>query len=120
MSQVTWLYSDKNGMDYEINIYHGDESGHLLIYINDKIMQIDFGIFNSRNYTFMIDEVFFELSVKAAHGEFEYSLSGDGSALDKKLKIKNLPKSKTVHTVTLALFLLAFLLLFILLYFLIF
>jgi hypothetical protein len=120
MSQSTWLYSDKNGTDYEINIYHGDESGHILIYVNDKIMQIDFGIFNAQNYTFLIDDVLFELSVYAAPDGFEYRLSGDGAPLENKLNIKNLPTDKKEYTGTLAIFLLGFLLLLILLYFLIF
>ena len=120
MSQVTWLYSDINGMDYEINIYHGDESGHILIYINDKIMQIDFGVFNSQKYTFLIDEVLFELSIDTTPGGVEYRLSGDGSPLENKPTARDFPHPKSKHTGILVIFVLAFLLLLLLLYLIIF
>ncbi|MGK0389782.1 MAG: hypothetical protein ACI94Y_002527 [Maribacter sp.] len=42
---------------------HGDGSGNLMIYYNDKIMVIDFKVFESKSYKFFIDEKLCEIFI---------------------------------------------------------
>lgn len=76
MSQVHWIYKDKNNRCHEVSIYHGDTSGHVLLYCNTSIVKIDFGVHDSKNYAFMIDDQLFQLDVlKKSKNKFEYQLS---------------------------------------------
>lgn len=42
---------------------HGGDSGNLMIYYNDKIMVIDFKVFESKSYKFFIDEKLCEIFI---------------------------------------------------------
>ncbi len=71
--QRGWSYLDHQGRHHKIGIYHGDSSGHLLIYCDLKIVKIDFGVKEARNYSFFIEEELCELQVKQdRQGAFSY------------------------------------------------
>ena len=50
MAQVTWVYLDDYGGRHRVGLYHGDHSGHLMIHINRRVVQIDFSVRESRTY----------------------------------------------------------------------
>jgi hypothetical protein len=52
MAQRLWYYKNEYGPDYEIGLYHGDKSGHVMIYVGQKIVKIDFSVFDNKNYHF--------------------------------------------------------------------
>jgi tRNA A-37 threonylcarbamoyl transferase component Bud32 len=52
MSQFTWTYIRDNGALHRVGLFHGDETGHLMIYCNTRIVVIDFGVTTSKNYSF--------------------------------------------------------------------
>lgn len=62
MAQHSWIYKNKVGMDYEVSLYHGDQSGHVLIYSNQAIISIDFSVKKDKVFSFMLGEELFELS----------------------------------------------------------
>ncbi len=53
MSQITWTYVDDDGYSHKVGLFHGDNSGHLLVYCNTRIVVIDFGVMASKNYSFL-------------------------------------------------------------------
>ena len=56
-------------------MYHGQESGHFLLYINEKISIIDFDILDDKSYSLYIGNELFRLNIdKVDHGDFSYSL----------------------------------------------
>ena len=55
-------------------MYHGEDSGHLMVHCNNKVMLIDFGVKGSKNYSFFLDEELFELHLTRENGRFSYEL----------------------------------------------
>ena len=62
MAQRIWLYKNLNGAVFEIGLYHGDESGHVMIYVGKEILQIDFNVKIKKDYRFMLDDELFKLT----------------------------------------------------------
>lgn len=58
---------------------HGAKSGNLMIYYNDKIITVDFKVFEGRSYKFFIDEELCEISVHKHKktGKYKYEFSFD-------------------------------------------
>ncbi|MBK9255557.1 MAG: hypothetical protein IPM42_08730 [Saprospiraceae bacterium] len=82
MSQLHWSYEDTDKLLHNIQLYHGAESGHLLIYVNDKIVLIDFHIQSDKTYGFYIESVFFELFISGNPGNYSYKMVKGNSILD--------------------------------------
>ncbi len=54
--QCSWTYIAKAGKPYQVGLYHGTRSGHLLIYVNRRIMLIDFGVRDTKSFSFFIED----------------------------------------------------------------
>ncbi len=93
MSQHSWIYKNKVGIDYEVSIYHGDKSGHVLIYSNQAIISIDFSVKTDKSFSFMLGEELFELSFKLEKGRPAYLLENkDTSKVISKIDTTKYPK----------------------------
>jgi hypothetical protein len=77
MSQITWTYVDDDGFRHKVGLFHGDNSGHLLVYCNTRIVVIDFNVLKSKNYSFFIDEELCDISVEEKDGKFSYGFDID-------------------------------------------
>lgn len=55
-------------------MYHGEDSGHLMVHCNNKVMLIDFGVTDTKNYSFFLDQELFELQLTRENGNFSYNL----------------------------------------------
>ncbi len=55
-------------------MYHGEESGHLIIFVNGEIIQISFKQLETKNYTFMIENQLIELGISEENGQFSYEV----------------------------------------------
>jgi hypothetical protein len=77
MAQVQWIYLDDSGGRHRIGLYHGDQSGHLVIHCNLRVVQIDFSVKESRTYSFFIEEDLVEvhLHANAANMPFSYEFA---------------------------------------------
>ena len=58
-------------------MYHGDESGHLLVQCNGEVLIIDFSVFKTKDYHFMLGDDLFTLELKREPDRFVYSLTAD-------------------------------------------
>ena len=56
MNHYTWTYIGGAGRNYRVGLFHGNKTGHVLIYVGAKIVTIDFKVFDSKTYTFFIDD----------------------------------------------------------------
>ena len=74
MPQIFWKYENTSGKDYEVSLYHGDTSGHVLLYSGQEIIKIDFNVRSERHYGFMLGDELFEVSVKGTQTLFKYQL----------------------------------------------
>lgn len=77
MSQITWTYVDDNGYSHKVGLFHGDNSGHLLVYCNARIVVIDFSVLASKNYSFFIDEELCDITIEENKGKFSYGFTID-------------------------------------------
>lgn len=77
MSQITWTYVDDDGFPHQVGLFHGDNSGHLLVYCNTRIVVIDFSVLTSKNYSFFINEELCDLAIEEKEGKFSYGFSID-------------------------------------------
>lgn len=77
MSQITWTYIDDDGSRHKVGLFHGDNTGHLLVYCNTRIVVIDFGVQTSKNYSFFINEELCDIAVEEKEGKFSYGFRID-------------------------------------------
>lgn len=105
MSQTFWVYKDKSGIDYNLSLYHGDDSGHVVIYSGIEIIKIDFSVKSEKVYGFYLGEDFFELAINFVNRSPEYKLFI--SNLNKVILPQQNHNEKKKHTI-LALFIIIF------------
>lgn len=68
-----WVFLDDRGGRHRVGLYHGDQSGHVLIHCNLRVVQIDFSVKETKNYSFFIEDEFCEIHlVKEPDGRFGY------------------------------------------------
>jgi hypothetical protein len=73
MAQMGWVFLDDRGGRHRVGLYHGDESGHLMIHCNLRVVQIDFSVKETKTYSFFIEDEFCEIHiVKEPDGRFGY------------------------------------------------
>jgi len=71
MNSANWTFVG-NGSTASVILKHGVESGNLIIFCNMKIMLIDFGVFEKKDYTFFIEEECCQIKVWKRKGKFNY------------------------------------------------
>ncbi len=74
MAQKAWYYKNETGLAYDLNMYHGDKSGHVLIYSNQAIIAIDFNVRSTKVYSFYLGDELFELLIDIFPSRASYSL----------------------------------------------
>lgn len=77
MAQQVWYMKDITGDEYTLGLYHGEESGNLMVYLNNAIMIIDFKINGNKDYHFYIGHEFMHLRIVKKSDQYEYQLSVD-------------------------------------------
>ncbi len=93
MPQIFWKYKNVSGTDYDINLYHGDISRHVIVYIGQEIIKIDFSVLGDKEYSFMLGEELFKLSIEYIKGKTNYTLVNVG----KEQKILPFGASRTIN-----------------------
>ncbi|MEO6759851.1 MAG: hypothetical protein ABIO24_10395 [Saprospiraceae bacterium] len=74
MAQLGWVLLDSHGGRHKVGLYHGDNTGHLMIHCNLRVVQVDFSVRESRTYSFFIEDELCELSLqKEPDGRFSYA-----------------------------------------------
>ena len=73
MAQIGWIYLDNYGGRHRVGLYHGDQTGHLMIHCNLRVVQIDFSVRDSKRYSFFIEDELCEVDiVKEPDQRFSY------------------------------------------------
>lgn len=73
MAQFNWLYLGDNGRQYNVGLFHGDRTGHLMVMCNSRVVLIDFSVRQAKDYSFFIDDELFELSIEGSPGSYAYN-----------------------------------------------
>jgi len=72
LAQESWNIKDPFGYEYNVGMYHGDRTGHLLIYVNGEPVIIDFGVEDSKSYSLVVGTVLYDLILKKVGLNFDY------------------------------------------------
>lgn len=80
MSQLTWTVLDDMGGKFHVGIYHGESTGHLVVYCNWKVILIDFNVLDTKDYSFYLGQEFCHLNIHKSEKGFSYGLQKDGDA----------------------------------------
>jgi len=75
MPQLNWTYYSLSGLPYRIEMYHGDDSGHLILFVNGNITQISFNQTETKTYSFLIEQQLLEFKIVKENEEFTYTLT---------------------------------------------
>ena len=73
MSQFNWTYLAPNGSRHNVGIFHGDKTGHVMVYVNSKVTLIDFKIKESKSYSIFIEEELCEINIEKRRTGYAYS-----------------------------------------------
>jgi len=56
-------------------MYHGDDSGHLILFVNSEIILIDFNQTKDNSYSFFIENQLLEFSIEKKSAAYNYLLT---------------------------------------------
>ena len=99
MSQFNWTLLDDAGHRFDIGLFHGNRTGHLIVFCNKKIVVIDFNVLETKTYTFFVEDELCNLEVELKDNKWHYGLKIDEKTatplniLRKKERKKNLVTS---------------------------
>lgn len=77
MSQMTWTHIADDGSRHQVGLFHGNKTGHVLVYCNAQIVVIDFHVSTSKTYSFFINGQLFDLDIEEKDGKFSYGFKSD-------------------------------------------
>ena len=69
MGQLRWTYLGDSGQQYKVGLYHGENSGHLLLYVNSSPVLIDFSVSDSKKYSLFIGDELCDLVLEQKTSE---------------------------------------------------
>lgn len=75
MAQRNWTYLSDEGRTYHVGIFHGPNTGHLLIFCNLKVLLVDFSVLESKSYSFFLGEELCEISLESKDNYFQYNFN---------------------------------------------
>jgi hypothetical protein len=89
MNHYTWTYVGDAGKSYRVGLMYSPRSGHLLIYIGSKIVQVDFKVFESKEYTFFIEEELVHIKLERRGDEMFFFFNIDKKADTPRNRIRH-------------------------------
>ena len=77
MAQSSWTYLSQSGQVYVIGLYHGPDTGHVVVYCNNDVVAIDFSVTEEKRYSFFIEEDMCEVIIRPRGKAFDYRFSSN-------------------------------------------
>ena len=72
MSQFNWTYLSPSGKKHHVGLFHGERTGHVLIYCNSKIVLVDFKVRETKSYSIFIEDELCEIGIERQKDRFVY------------------------------------------------
>lgn len=72
MAQFNWKYLSDRGAQYNVGLFHGNRTGHVLIHCNSRIVTIDFSVYQTKKYSFFIEDELCEINLEKQGNKFIY------------------------------------------------
>lgn len=97
MAQIAWNVRGSNGFLFAIGLFHGDETGHVMLYCNNQVVQVDFSVQQSKSYKLLLNEELCAVYIdKAPDGSYSYRCELDLEADTARNKSQK-EKTETVN-----------------------
>ncbi|MEP7197007.1 MAG: hypothetical protein ABI851_10840 [Saprospiraceae bacterium] len=77
MGQQVWNMQSISGDHYCLGLYHNEDSGNLMLYLNSNIFLIDFFILDDKTFQFYIGNEFMKLNIIKSNEIYIYELKVD-------------------------------------------
>lgn len=77
MAQRSWQFNSHLGRTYHIGLYHSEESGNVVIYCDSNVTTIDFGVLDTKDYSFFIGEELLEINIVKEKEGYTYTFHID-------------------------------------------
>jgi hypothetical protein len=111
MAQQFWTFHDQSSVEHTFGIYHGEDSGHLVAYLDDRVMIIDFGILDDKSYNFFFERELLKLDIHKNGSGFDYTLNVDKKTpTELNVEIKK-ERKEEIHIIILILLIVAMIIL---------
>jgi type II secretory pathway pseudopilin PulG len=72
LAQQVWTYIGDKGKQFNIGLYHDPQTAHLLVYVNQAPVIVDFNVRNAKSYPLFLDDDFCELKIETENDRFNY------------------------------------------------
>lgn len=63
MPQHAWNITGYNGAQYNLGLFHGEDTHHVVVHCNNRVVAIDFNVVESKTYTIFLDQELCEVSI---------------------------------------------------------
>ena len=74
MPQYSWNITGHQGRNYTLGLFHGDKTQHVVLHCNERVVQIDFGVRESKTYSVFLDQELCEVSIDHTGGnQYDYT-----------------------------------------------
>jgi len=74
LAQKQWLIYPHSPKEHLVGVYHGEDSNHFILYVDQKILKILFNQTEELSVSFIVEEILYQLKVTKVDGEYEYEL----------------------------------------------
>lgn len=92
--QLTWTYVSDSGTRYVVGLFHSLKEGHLLVYCNQKVVLVDFKVFETRSYPLFLEDELFTITVEQQGNRFSYGFQIDKKADTPRNKWRRMTEKK--------------------------
>lgn len=73
MSEARWTFYDPQSGPQTMGLYHGDKSGHVVVYHNSNVIIVDFQILESKTYSIQFNDCLITLGIEKEGHTYDYS-----------------------------------------------
>jgi hypothetical protein len=80
LAQLNWTYVADSGKHFNVGLFHGPNTGHLMVHCNQQVVLVDFNVLDSKSYPLFLDDELFALRVELKKGQFSYAFEIDRKA----------------------------------------
>ena len=80
MAQFNWTYLGENGQKYNVGVFHGPKTGHVLVFCNLKVVLVDFSVLDTKEYSLFLGDELCQLKLDRRGDKFFYDMNVDKDA----------------------------------------
>jgi len=69
MPQHAWSITGPQGNTYNLGLFHGETTHHVVVHCNNRVVAIDFGVKESKTYSLFLDQELCEVTIDHTGGD---------------------------------------------------